>query len=83
MDIIKSGGYKISALDIERSLLSHDDVHGSCRCWFTRRYVWSENSCCCSTEGRIQLDSTRFESVVQRQNAKVSGELLVIICLSI
>ncbi len=26
VDIIKSGGYKISALDIERHLLSHDDI---------------------------------------------------------
>ena len=26
MDIIKSGGYKISALDIERHLLTHDDI---------------------------------------------------------
>ena len=26
VDIIKSGGYKISALDIERHLLSHEDI---------------------------------------------------------
>ena len=26
MDIIKSGGYKISALDIERHLLAHPDI---------------------------------------------------------
>ncbi|CAH3018945.1 unnamed protein product [Porites evermanni] len=26
VDIIKSGGYKISALDVERHLLSHDDI---------------------------------------------------------
>ena len=26
VDIIKSGGYKISALDIERHLLAHDDI---------------------------------------------------------
>ena len=26
MDIIKSGGYKISALDVERVLLSHPDI---------------------------------------------------------
>ena len=26
MDIIKSGGYKISALDIERHLLAHEDI---------------------------------------------------------
>lgn len=26
MDIIKSGGYKISALEVERHLLSHNDI---------------------------------------------------------
>jgi malonyl-CoA/methylmalonyl-CoA synthetase len=26
VDIIKSGGYKISALDVERILLSHPDI---------------------------------------------------------
>ena len=26
MDIIKSGGYKLSALDIEKTLLSHPDI---------------------------------------------------------
>jgi len=26
VDIIKSGGYKISALEVERHLLSHDDI---------------------------------------------------------
>jgi malonyl-CoA/methylmalonyl-CoA synthetase len=29
VDIIKSGGYKISALDVERILLSHPDIQVS------------------------------------------------------
>ena len=28
VDIIKSGGYKISALDVERQLLAHPDITG-------------------------------------------------------
>lgn len=28
VDIIKSGGYKISALDVERHLLAHPDITG-------------------------------------------------------
>lgn len=28
VDIIKSGGYKISALDVERHLLAHPDILG-------------------------------------------------------
>jgi len=26
VDVLKSGGYKISALDVERHLLAHDDI---------------------------------------------------------
>lgn len=28
VDIIKSGGYKISALEVERQLLAHPDITG-------------------------------------------------------
>lgn len=38
VDIIKSGGYKISALDVERHLLAHPDITGT---WKERRNMQS------------------------------------------
>ncbi|KAJ7346446.1 Acyl-CoA synthetase member 3, mitochondrial [Desmophyllum pertusum] len=54
VDIIKSGGYKISALEVERHLLAHDDIT-DCAVLGKPDPVWGErsggNSHCVSRQG--------------------------------
>lgn len=42
MDIIKSGGYKISALDVERHLLAHPDITGAHTFVHIHMHIWTE-----------------------------------------
>lgn len=56
VDIIKSGGYKISALDVERHLLAHPDITGAlhkrnygsrdvtCKWFGNEKYIVSSSS---------------------------------------
>lgn len=41
VDIIKSGGYKVSALEVERLLLTHPSIKGEWpwRCWVSRLHL--------------------------------------------
>lgn len=41
VDIIKSGGYKISALDVERHLLAHPDITGTQALTQIHMYIWT------------------------------------------
>lgn len=45
VDIIKSGGYKISALEVERHLLSHPDITGKCAEQVQSKYFDSSFHC--------------------------------------
>lgn len=46
VDIIKSGGYKVSALEVERLLLAHPSIKGEwpqhCR---SRGFTWPQPGC--------------------------------------
>lgn len=61
VDILKSGGYKVSALEVERHLLAHPSIrgeplhtlhalplwlHGGQLTWPT--LAWQKHTCCCS-----------------------------------
>lgn len=44
VDIIKTGGYKVSALEIERHLLAHPSITGGCMVTSGLAEHWPQNT---------------------------------------
>merc|ERR1711920_220677 len=77
VDIIKSGGYKISALEIESVLLQHEKIK-ECAVVGKPDETWGEKvTAVCILNGELSLDDLRKWGKERMATYKVPQELLV------
>jgi len=78
VDIIKSGGYKISALEIENVLLQHESIK-ACTVLGKPDETWGEKvTAVCVLQGHLTLEELRKWGKERLASYKVPQELLVL-----